>query len=136
VCDGSRVSGRPFQRLGLLVVATMSAALASACGGGGSRPQLHRPVAAVWCRPVIAATEGDTLSARRGKWDARAIIGVSLDNASRLAERHQCQVRPVGGKDVPADAVITMDLIPNRINVDVTDGVVTALDTINGSPVG
>lgn len=119
----------------MLIAATMSGAFASACGN--SRPALHRPAAAVWCRPVDLVFDGDKLSARRdGRWDARAVIGLTLDDARRLAQRHGCQLRPVGGKDVAVDARITDDFIPNSVNVDVTDGVVTGLDTINGGTVG
>jgi hypothetical protein len=104
---------------------------ATACGGDDRpRPALLRPPAPVWCPSVILSRLGRNLddAARHGTWDARAIIGLDLDDARRLAERHDCQIRPVGGKDVGPDIVLTMDLRFDRINVDVTDGVVTALD--------
>jgi hypothetical protein len=115
----------------------MAVALASACGNDDHpRPVLHRPAAAAWCPSATVHIQSHKLSAWRGTWDARAIIGLTLDDASRLAKRHGCQLRPVGGKDVDAQTAITMDLIFNRINVDVDDGIVTALDTTNGDMVG
>lgn len=63
-----------------------------------------------------------------GAWDARSVIGLDLDDARRLADRHGCVVRPVGGKDPDPNGMVTSDLRFDRVNVDVTDGVVTALD--------
>jgi hypothetical protein len=115
----------------------MAVAWASACGNDDHpRPVLHRPAAAAWCPSAIVEIQGHKLSARPGNWDARAVIGLTLDAASRLAKRHGCQLRPVGGNDVDANTPITMDLIFNRINVDVDDGIVTALDATNGDMVG
>jgi hypothetical protein len=73
--------------------------------------------------------------ARHGGWDARAVIGLDVDEASRMAERHGCQLRLVEGKDADPHDVLTMDLRFNRINVDVTDGVVTTLDGDRGGDV-
>jgi hypothetical protein len=125
----AKVSGVHRRRL-FSAGAVAVVALASACGdNGGSRPALHRPAAAAWCPSVVYAAQGEQLSHPwRGTWDARAIIGLDLDDAGHAAERHGCDLRPVGGKDVDPHDVLTMDLRFNRINVDVTDGVVTALD--------
>jgi hypothetical protein len=121
-----------------MIAATVAAALANACGSDDHpRPALHRPAAAAWCPSAIFDVHVHKLSdARRGSWDARAVMGLTLDDAIRLAQRHRCQLRPVGGKDVDAHTVLIMDLRFNRINVDVTDGIVTGLEDTSGDMVG
>jgi hypothetical protein len=66
--------------------------------------------------------------------DARRVVGLDLDVAARLAGRGGCSVRAVGG-DVDGHTMITMDLRNDRIDVDVEDGTVVALDTTYG-PIG
>lgn len=101
--------------------------MAIGCGSDdGARPSLHRPAVAAWCPSVVQGVEGE--KPRRGSWDAREIVGLDLDEARGVAARHGCEVRPVGGEDVDPRAVVTMDLRFDRINVDVTDGVVVGLN--------
>jgi hypothetical protein len=124
------VSRRCCQGLGAVVAAAMAVTSTGACGSDDRpKPSLRRPAAAVWCPSTIltlyARKPGD---ARHGTWDARAIIGLNLDDARRLAARHGCQIRVVGGEDADPDTLITMDLRFDRVNVEVTGGVVTALD--------
>jgi hypothetical protein len=118
--------------LSATAVLAAAAALALAIAWGShdrARPTLHRPAAAAWCPSIVIPAHARKLSdTRHGAWDARAIIGLDLDDARRLAGRHGCELRPVGGEDVDPHVVLTLDLRSNRINVDVTDGVVTALD--------
>jgi hypothetical protein len=129
LCEGALMTRRRLLGAGaVLAVAALALAIAWR-SDDRARPTLHRPAAAAWCPSVVIPARARKLSdAHHGAWDARAIIGLDLDDARRMAGRHGCQLRPVGGEDVDADAVLTADLRFNRINVDVTDGVVTALD--------
>jgi hypothetical protein len=99
---------------------------------------LHRPAVAAWCPSAIITPLTRRFSdAGHGRWDARAVIGLRLDDARRLAARHGCRLRVVGGKDLDPQEMINMDLRFDRVNVDVTDGIVTTLDgAASGDMVG
>lgn len=119
------------------VATTAAAALTSGCAGSDhARPVLRRAAAAAWCPSIVLGVHTRKFSdARHGAWDARAIIGLDLDEASRMAARHGCQLRLVGGKDADPHDLLTKDFRFNRINVDATDGVVTTLDGDRGGDV-
>jgi hypothetical protein len=103
--------------------------------GGADRPTLHRAAHAAWCpSAVVRLEDGSSRSYGHGHFDARALVGLDVAAANSLASRHGCMMRVVGGDGAPD--VITMDLISDRINVDVHEGLVTALDTANGDVIG
>jgi hypothetical protein len=122
-------------------IALAAAAVVATAGGCGSdehaRPRLRRPAAAAWCPAAIVSVNTEKLGqAPHGNWDARAVIGLDFDDAIRLARRHGCVLRMVGGEDADPNAALTMDLRFDRVNVDVTDGVVVALNDATGGIVG
>ena len=66
-------------------------------------------------------------------FDARRVLGLSLDDAEKLGTAHRCNVRAttIDGKSL----ALTMDLRFDRVDVIVEHGKVTRFDTHNG-PVG
>lgn len=112
-------------RILLVAVALIAVGLALGCGGDDP-PALHRAARPVWCP---AADFGRPAS----RFDARRLVGLELGAASQLAVRNRCTLRVVGGDTNP---VVTMDLRPDRVNVDVVDGIVTGLDGRGGGPIG
>jgi hypothetical protein len=68
-------------------------------------------------RPINCPPEEETA------FDARELVGESVQDAARLARRNDCSVRVVerDGQPLPG----TDDFVPSRINVVIDDGLVT-----------
>jgi hypothetical protein len=119
-----------------VLAALALAAPALGCGGAGP-PRLHRLARPAWCPSAIFTRDHRNPHRLRshghGHFDARRLVGLKLAAASQLAARNACTVRVVGGDTHPA---VTLDLRPDRVNVEVTDGIVTALETQLGGPIG
>jgi hypothetical protein len=101
---------------GRLVAATAVAAAVAIAGCGDSNDEAE-PVAAVTCP---AATQNPS-----NPFDANTLVGMTVDEASGIAQQHDCSVRVTerDGEPLPA----TMDLQNNRIDVIVVDGKITAV---------
>ncbi|WP_027006097.1 hypothetical protein [Conexibacter woesei] len=107
--------------------------VAAAAGCGGSSPRVHvvRPAHPIWCPAEVKM--GGRVQHPRGTFDARRVLGLSLDDAVRLGTAHRCNVRATttDGKSL----ALTMDLRFDRVDVIVEHGKVARFDTHNG-PVG
>jgi hypothetical protein len=73
-------------------------------------PTVHRPASAVWCPAGSPAA----------RFDARRILGRKFDEGYDLALKHRCVVRDVGDG-------VDDDGATNRINVDVSRGIITRI---------
>lgn len=95
------------------------------CGGDDDKPaaDVNRPANPVYC----PSEDGGTARAAgvSDAFDARDVLGRSFADAESTAKDHDCTVRIVveDGEEQPQ----TMDLRPDRVNVEVRDGVVVAL---------
>lgn len=107
------------------------AALAAGCGGSSPKVDVVRPAHAVWCPAEVKM--GGRVQHPRVMFDARRVLGLSLDDAEKLGTAHRCNVRATttDGKSL----ALTMDLRFDRVDVIVEHGKVTRFDTHNG-PVG
>lgn len=112
------------QRTILAAVLCVSAAAGlAACGDDGPRsPSTTGPAAS---GPSATAPEQTSPDAGPTEDSAAELVGLDEDEATEAAEDRGWTVRVVrrDGEDLPA----TLDLRPNRVNVEVTDGVVTAV---------
>jgi hypothetical protein len=116
----------------LLVLATPALAIVGC--GGADPPQLHRSARPAWCpSAIITRDHHRPHNHGHGHFDARRLVGLDLAAATQLAARNACTVRVVGGDTHP---VVTLDLRFDRVNVDVEGGIVTALETQLGGPIG
>jgi hypothetical protein len=116
-------------------IAAVALGWALAACGAKDRPVLQRSARPVWCPSTVTAFSDSKLRSRgHGAFDARRVVGLDLDAATRLARRNGCEVRAVGG-DVDGTTIITLDLRLFRIDVDVEAGTVVALDATYG-PIG
>jgi len=79
-------------------------------------PIVHRPSAPVWC-PM--ALKGSPVT----RFDARKVLGMSLNDGYELAAQHGCIVQDASGDQ--SDEGRT-----NRILVDVSRGTITRIDAI------
>lgn len=58
-------------------------------------------------------------------FDESLIVGLPLDEATEAAEAEGFVLRTA--REDGEDLALTMDFVPNRVNVEVTDGVVTGV---------
>jgi hypothetical protein len=116
------------------VAAALVAVAALAAGCGGSSPRVHvvRPANAIWCPAEVKM--GGRVQRARGTFDARRVLGLSLDDAEGLGAAHDCRVRAtkIDGKR----QAVTLDFETNRVNVIVEHGRVARFDMDAGGPVG
>ena len=123
-----------------VLIALLGAAVIG-CGDDDEPPEpAPRPVQVqerkkpVWCPretfKQVRRSDGryDVERVPHGTFDARDLLGLRQDAAEELAQRNDCSIRVVR-RDGEALAA-TDDLRPNRINVAVTRGVVTAVRDI------
>jgi hypothetical protein len=97
-------------------------------------PSVQQRKKPVWCPKErfeqVRRDDGryDVRRVPHGTFDARDVIGRPLEDAKSLAERNDCRLRVVqrDGEKL----VRTEDLRPNRINVTVESGYVTALTDV------
>jgi hypothetical protein len=70
----------------------------------------------------------------RGRAEAvgRQIIGLRVEDARELAARSQCLVRVVrrDGKSL----IVTLDLVPHRIDVSTEDDIIIDVRSVGGAP--
>jgi hypothetical protein len=117
------------------VAASIAVGTTAVLATRGDAPTLHRLAAPVWCGPPTPLHEELRLGRREhGNFDARALIGLNLDAANDLAVRNGCSVRVVRQDGIAN--TITLELLIGRINVDVQQDIVTALDASFGGPIG
>lgn len=95
----------------LLVAAVL---LASGCGE--DEPEVARPAEPVYC------------PSETQDWDARELLGKSLADAESTAAEHSCTVR-VAVED-GENLILTMDLLPDRVNVETSDDVVVGIQNV------
>ena len=97
-------------------------------------PTVQQRKKPVWCpkqRFEQVRREDGRYDVRRlphGTFDARGVLGLALDDAKSLAEQNDCRVRVVERDGEKLSR--TDDLRPNRINVRVERGYVTALSEV------
>jgi hypothetical protein len=97
-------------------------------------PEVQRRTKPVWCPAPryeqVRRGDGryDVERLPHGTFDARELLGETTRQAERLAKRNECSLRVVvrDGERL----VTTQDLRPNRINVSVRRGYVTALQSV------
>jgi hypothetical protein len=98
---------------------------AAACGGQSvAVVTVTRPVQAVWCPTVFhAQTSGMSTPNPRvpGSFDTRVLLGRPKAAAANVAHQHGCLLRVVN-----QGGVLTTDGRPDRIDVDINHGIVTA----------
>lgn len=103
----------------------MAAVLLVACGSQTvAVVTVTRPTRPVWCPTIFhAQTSGMSTSNRRvtASFDTRALLGHSEASAAVAARKHGCSMRVVN-----QGGVLTADGRPDRIDVDVNHGIVTA----------
>jgi hypothetical protein len=98
------------------------------------RPAVQKRKKPVWCPAQryeqVRRSDGryDVKRVAHGTFDARRLLGLPQDDAERLAQRNDCSVRVVQRDD--EKLATTEDLRPNRINVTVRRGYVTALKSV------
>jgi hypothetical protein len=63
-----------------------------------------------------------------GRFDARAILGLTLLEGERVAAAHGASVRAL--KQDGYGPIPTLDEAPGRVDVDTTEGIVTRIDEI------
>jgi hypothetical protein len=84
-----------------------------------------RPTEAVWCPTVYhAQTIGLSHPNQRvaGSFDTRLLLGRTKAAATSVAHPHGCLLRVVS-----QGGLLTADGRPNRIDVDINDGIVSAI---------
>ena len=97
-----------------MVLAVLLALGGSGCGGGA--PAVNRPSAPIWC-PTNVPT--------RQAFDARALLGMSPEDARRAAERQGCRFRVVMEDGEPQGG--TADVRQDRVEAVVEDDVVVTV---------
>lgn len=83
-----------------------------------------RPTRPVWCPTIFhAQTSGMSSPNKRltGSFDTRVLLGHAATDAAGPARRHGCSLRVVN-----QGGVLTADGRPNRIDIDVNHGIITA----------
>lgn len=107
-----------------LTAAAIVGVLAMAGCGDDERPAVDvtRPTSPVHCP---SRDGGAAPAAGAAAFDARGLLGLSLADAEREANDHDCTVRVTveDGREQPQ----TLDLRTDRINVETRDGAVVAL---------
>ncbi|MGE4425599.1 MAG: hypothetical protein AB7G37_03995 [Solirubrobacteraceae bacterium] len=99
--------------------------------GDDDGPKAERPAEAIPCpseaTPRLGA-DRTTPTPATGALDARDLLDLSVDEASDRAQGVGCTVRVVrrDGEDLPG----TLDLRPNRINVEEQDGRVVRIQGV------
>lgn len=124
-----------------LPIALLALLLVAACDDGEQRaeppprpPAVQQRTQPLWCPKARYEQQRrddgryDVERQPHGTFDARRLVGRSLSDAEQLAQRNECTVRVVA-RDGERLAV-TEDLRPNRINVTVDRGYVTALQSV------
>jgi hypothetical protein len=111
-------TARRYTWLGVLALA--------ACGGQSvAVVTVNRPTQPVWCPTIFhAQTIGLSHPNKRvaGSFDTRVLLGRTEADAAAEARRHGCSWRVVN-----QGGLLTADGRPNRIDVDVSHGIVTAV---------
>ncbi len=95
------------------------------CGGGDENADadIVRPG-----EPLYCPAENDGSPAASGTFDARDLLGLSVEDAEQRAEAAGCTVRVLS--EDGEERAATMDLRIDRVNVEVRDGIVVVLRNI------
>ena len=112
------------------------AALTPACGEEepavpAPRPAVQERKKPVWCPKQrfeqVRRDDGrfDVKRVPHGTFDARDMLGLPQDDASKLAEDNGCELRVV--KRDGEELIVNLDLRVNRVNVTVDRGYITAI---------
>lgn len=116
----------------MIRAAAAVAVLALPAAGCGGPEEVHvvRPARPVWCPAEVKLR--DRVVRQPGAFDARRLLGLSVDDAVRLGTANGCTVRVT---NLRKDEVLTMDLRTDRVNVEAEHGKVARFDRHLG-PIG
>jgi hypothetical protein len=135
--------GPPIERVATRIGALTTAlgiCVALLVGCGGTRIAIHRSA-----KPIYAVTGCHGVTVERyfapkhrsvpmmltrcaGRFDARALLGLTLGESERVAAAHGASVREL--KHNGHGPMPTADEQPSRVDVDTTEGIVTRIDRI------
>lgn len=109
----------------LMMPAMLGRLTAVRAGHTTTAAKLTQPDRPIWCPTVFHAQTAGLSKANHhvpGSFDTRTLLGRSASAAEAIARQHGCSWRVVNH-----GAVLTADARANRVDVDVTNGKVTAV---------
>jgi hypothetical protein len=114
--------GKRTPTVAMLIVAVMMLAVVGAISGCATDDD---PATSNVANPVYVKCDSARI-------DANDLVGKSVADAEGIAESAGCVIRVVAGEGAPQ--IVSSDLVPNRINVHVSERQVSGLDPT--APVG
>ena len=118
---GGRIGTAARKCLGVGVLALSL----TACGSQSLKiVTVTRPTRPVWCPTIFHAQTSGMSSPNKqvtGSFDTRALLGQTEAHAAVAAHKHACSLRVVN-----QGGALTADGRPDRIDIDVNHGIITA----------